>query len=379
MMKNSAVNLDEFEVIIDDKPIKKKSMSEETKKNFNTLMQPCGVLEADFALKNQLTTYSKSQLELITNRIKQCVYNITSNFIEIGFRLWECEHYHYYSELGYDNVCDYAAAELGFKKSSTRNFIRVYDRFCNHKLVKSAAIGHNCSFVSGNYTLLSEYKNFSYSQLTELLSLSDEQITVIEPKPEDTIKQLREKKKELAEAGEKYFEEALTEIFGGKLGFKRQIYEHWIDNQDVGKLAVLIKERYLEAYGKGKTSFYASGCSADWTCEVSLSSVVIYSHSYFPSGKCLRWYDVADRIVKSIEQGTFIQAQIHIDEIAEQIAEEMLVTAPEPVTLAADEERSYKISLYKQDIDLILQSLRAANVPQDDYDRIYDIIGRAEM
>ena len=170
----------------------------------------------------------------------------------------------------------------------------------------------------------------------------------------------------------------MIEIFGGKLGFKRQIYEHYIDNKDIGKLAVLIKERYLKDY-KGKYSFYISGCSADWTCEAALSSVVIYNHSYFPSGKCLRWYDVADRIVKSIEKGTFIQAQIHIDEIAEQIAEEMLVTVPEPVTLAADEERSYKISLYKQDIDLILQSLRAANVSQDDYDRIYEIIGRAEM
>lgn len=381
-MKNNAEKLDDYEVVIDEKPIKmKKSMSDETKKNFNTLMQPCGVLEADFALKSQLSTYSKSQLETITNRIKQCVYNITSNFVEIGFRLWECEHYQYYLELGYDNVCDYAAAELGFKKSSTRNFIRVYDRFCNHEIVKRAAIkyNHGYSKSEGIYCLLHEYKNFSYSQLAELLSLSDEQIKIIEPNPEDTIKQLREKKKELAEAGEKYFEEALIEIFGGKLGFKRQIYENWIDNQDVGKLAVFIKERYLEAYRKGKTSFYVNGCVADWTCDASLSSVVISSRSYFPNGKCLRWYDVADKIVKCIEQGTFIEEQIHIDEIAEELAEEMIVTAPEPLTLVADEERSYKISLYKQDIDLILQSLRAANVPQDDYDRIYEIIGRAEM
>ncbi len=380
-MKNSVVNLDEFEVIIDEKPIKKKSMSEETKKNFNTLMQPCGVLEADFALKSQLSTYSKSQLEKVTNRIKQCVYNITSNFVEIGFRLWECEYYHYYSELGYDSVCDYAAAELGFKKSSTRNFIRVYDRFCNHEIVKRAAIkyNHGYSRSEGIYCLLHEYKNFSYSQLAELLSLSDEQIKVIEPKPEDTIKQLREKKKELEKAGEKYFEQALIEIFGGKIGFKRQIYEHYIDNKDVGKLAVLIKERYLEAYGKGKTAFYISGCTSDWSCDASLSSVAIYSHTYYPSGKCLRWYDVADKIVNLIEQGRFIEEQIHIDEIAEELVEEMLVTAPELETLAADEDRPYKISLYKQDIDLILHSLRAANVPQDDYERIYETIGKAEM
>lgn len=379
-MKNNAINLDDYELLIEEKPIKmNKSMSEETKKNFNTLMQPCGVLEADFALKSQLSTYSKNQLESITNRIKQCVYNITSNFVEIGFRLWECEHYHYYSELGYDNVCDYAAAELGFKKSSTRNFIRVYDRFCSHKLIQSAAKSQNSSFISGNYTLLSEYKNFSYSQLTELLSLSDEQITVIAPKPEDTIKQLREKKKEFEKAGEKYFEKALIEIFGGKIGFKKQIYEHYIDNKDIGKLAVMIKERYLEVFGKGKTAFFISGCVADWSCDAALSNVVIYSNTYFPNGKCMRWYDVAEKIVHLIEQGTFIEEQVHIDELAEEIAEEIIMTVPKLKTLATDEERPYKISLYKNDIDLILQSLRAANIPQDDYDRIYEIIGKAEL
>lgn len=373
-MKNNAINLDDYELLIEEKPIKmNKSMSEETKKNFNTLMQPCGVLEADFALKSQLSTYSKSQLESITNRIKQCVYNITSNFVEIGFRLWECEHYHYYSELGYDNVCDYAAAELGFKKSSTRNFIRVYDRFCNHKLIQSAAKSQNRpTFISGNYTLLSEYKNFSYSQLTELLSLSDEQINVIAPKPEDTIKQLREKKKEFAEAKEKWMHDTLIDVVCGKLGFKRQLYECYCDDKDVGKLASLIGERMREKRKKERAIIVDDG-----SCTIELNSLTLFHCTY--GSENYRFYDVADKFVKFIEQGTFIEEQIHIDEIVEELAEEMIVTAPEPKTLTADEERPYKILLYKNDIDLILQSLRASNIPQDDYDRIYEIIGKAEL
>lgn len=375
MMNSAAVfdNLDGFEVVAEKESVKvKKSMSEETKKNFDTLMKPCGVLEMDSYLNEQFSKHSKIQLETITSRIKQCVYNITSNFVEIGFRLWECEQYHYYSELGFDNVCDYAAAELGFKKSSTRNFIRVYDRFCNHEIVKRAAIGQSSSFILGNYTLLHEYKNFSYSQLAELLSLSDEQIKVIEPKPEDTIKQLREKKKELAEAKEKWMHDTIIDVVCGKLGFKRQLYECYCDDKDVGKLASLIGERMREKRKQERCIIWGSG-----SCTIELNSVTLF-HTIYGSEN-YRFYDVAEKIIKYIEQGTFIEEQVHIDEIAEELAEEMIVTAPEPETIAADEERPYKISLYKNDIDLILQSLRAANIPQDDYDRIYEIIGKAEL
>ena len=376
-MMNSAAfeNIDDFEVLAEKEPVKiKKSMSEETKKNFDTLMKPCGVLEMDSYLNEQFRKHSETQLEKITSRIKQCVYNITSNFVEIGFRLWECEHYHYYSELGYDSVCDYAAAELGFKKSSTRNFIRVYDRFCNHEIVKRASIkyNHGSSRSEGIYCLLHEYKNFSYSQLTELLSLSDEQIKVIEPKPEDTIKQLREKKKELAEAKEKWLHDTIIDVVCGKLGFKRQLYECYSDDKDVGKLASLIGER-MRAKRKEERIVIVD----DGSCTIELNSLTLFHTAY--GSENYRFYDIAEKIVKCIEQGTFIEEQVHIDELAEEFAEEMIVSASEPETLAADEERPYKISLYKQDIELILKSLRAANVPQDDYERIYETIGKAEM
>lgn len=97
MTKNELIE-DTVEIIGVDTPAKKKkSSSKETKKNFETLMQPVGVLEADFALQQKFNEYSGTQLDKCTNRIKQCVYNVTSNFIEIGFRLWECERYQYYN------------------------------------------------------------------------------------------------------------------------------------------------------------------------------------------------------------------------------------------------------------------------------------------
>ena len=229
----------------------KKSSLKETKKNFETLMQPCGVLEADFALQQQFKTYSCKQLETVTNRIMQFVYNVTSNFLEIGFRLYECERYKYYSEAGYDSVYDYALSELGFKKSSTRNFIRVYERFCDHDIVKKALRTEKYGILRGNYIILQQYKNFSYSQLTELLSLSDPQIEAIAPTSKDTVEDIRKKKRGLNEAADQWLHDSIIEAVGGKLGFKKQIYEHYQENKSVGKLATLIAEHMLKIKSGG--------------------------------------------------------------------------------------------------------------------------------
>ena len=372
---------DTVEIIGADKPKPKKkklSEAEKTKKNFETLMQPVGVLEAEFELQQKFQAYVGSQLDTCTNRIKQCIYNVTSNFIEIGFRLWECEHYYYYKELGFDSVCDYALAELDFKKSSTRNFIRVYERFCNHNIVKNAALDTSnsrvpCKFIAGNYTLLSEYKNFTYSQLTELLSLSDSQIEAIAPTPKDTVKKLRDKKQDLYEEAERWLREAILQAVGGKLGFKKQIYEHYEENKSASKLASFLKENIINFNGGGV--IFDGGSH----CKFNGRGITFFHSVYYPQDKVIRWYDVAEKIVGYINEDSFLSEQVHIDEIAEELAEEMTETVPKSDTVRADEQRPYKIELYKDDIDIILKSLRAADIPQDTYERIYETIGKAEI
>lgn len=382
MMKATAEMLeDTVEIIGADKPKPKKkklSEAEKTKKNFETLMQPVGVLEAEFELQQKFQAYVGSQLDTCTNRIKQCIYNVTSNFIEIGFRLWECEHYCYYKELGFDSVCDYALAELDFKKSSTRNFIRVYERFCNHNIVKNAALDTSnsrvpCKFIVGNYTLLSEYKNFTYSQLTELLSLSDSQIEAIAPTPKDTVKKLRDKKQDLYEEAERWLREAILQAVGGKLGFKKQIYEHYEENKSASKLASFLKENIINFNGGGV--IFDGGSH----CKFNGRGITFFHSVYYPQDKVIRWYDVAEKIVGYINEDSFLSEQVHIDEIAEELAEEMTETVPKSDTVRADEQRPYKIELYKDDIDIILKSLRAADIPQDTYERIYETIGKAEI
>lgn len=365
------------EIICADDPEPKKksrSVSEKTKKNFETLMQPVGVLEADFALQQKFKDYAHTQLETCTNRIKQCIYNVTSNFIEIGFRLYECEHYHYYTELGFDSVCDYALSELGFKKSSTRNFIRVYERFCDHDIVKRASLseGDCISFTRGNYCLLQRYKNFTYSQLTELLSLSDGQIKAIDLASEDTVKDIRNKKQELQEAAERWLHDSVIEAVGGQLGFKKQIFEHYEKNMSVGKLAVFIKDHMLK--NKSGGVFFDDGSY----CRFNLSGVTFFHKLYFPGDKVMRWYDISDRIVGYMKEDTFFSEQLQLEDI-EEIAEEITYTASESSAERSDEQRPYTIELYKDDIDIILKSLKAANVPQDIYKRIYETIGKADF
>lgn len=350
-----------------------KLSSKDTKKNFETLMQPCGVLEADFALRQQFKEYSCKQLETVTNLIMQCVYNVTSNFLEIGFRLYECEHYKYYAQAGYDSVCDYALSELGFKKSSTRNFIRVYERFCDHDIVKKALRTEKYGISRGNYIILQKYKDFSYSQLTELLSLSDPQIEAIAPVPKDTVEDIRKKKRGLNEAADQWLHDSIIEAVGGKLGFKKQIYEHYQENKSVGKLATFIKSEMMKIKSGGV--IFEDGSY----CRFNLSRVTFFHKLYYPEDKVMRWYDIAEKVVSYINDDTFLSEQVHIDEISEELADEMVVTAPESYVERSDEQRPYKIELYKDDIDIILKSLRAANVPRDTYERIYETIGKADI
>ncbi len=351
---------------------KSKSASEDTKKNFEALMKPVGVLDCDPAIRKMFEKYSCTQLETVTSRIKQCVYNIASNFIEIGFRLWECERYGYYKEAGFENVCDYAFAELGFKKSSTRNFIRVYERFFKSDYIQD--VSHKFEYgghAVGNLFILNEYKNFSYSQLTELLSLSDEQIKTIAPTPKTTVKQIRDKKQELYEAAEQWLKDSIISAVGGKLGFKRQIYEFYTDNISeknvIGKLATFIKGHMLKIESGGV--IFDDGSY----CRFNLSRIKFFHSLYYPDDKVMRWYDVAEKIVGYIEAGEFLSEQISFDDIDPPAVE------VHQNDLRSDVERPYKIELYKDDIDVILSSLRAANVPQDTYDRIYETIGKADI
>ncbi|MCX7748829.1 MAG: hypothetical protein N2645_18365 [Clostridia bacterium] len=124
----------------------------------------------------------------VTSKIKRTLKDIANNFVYIGFLLWEVREKKCYLQDGYSSIVDYAQQELGFSKQTTYNFISVCEKF-------------SATDKEGRPTmhLSLQYKDFSYSQLSEMLSLSPERRRIITS--DMTVKQIREVKKEVQTSG----------------------------------------------------------------------------------------------------------------------------------------------------------------------------------
>ena len=114
----------------------------------------------------------------VTQKIKNAMEETAKQFVYIGFLLWEVKEYKYYYENGYDSVYAYAEAELGFKRSSTKNFIAICETFCR----RSGQFRETPTMF-----LADNWNQFKYSQLTEMLSMSAEKRK--QATPDMTIKQ----------------------------------------------------------------------------------------------------------------------------------------------------------------------------------------------
>lgn len=123
-------------------------------------------------------------LDGYTQKINKALIDVCNSFIAIGCYLWEVKEYNHYKARGYKDVVEYAEKELGFKKSATYNFINVCMKFSyrNEKGLPS-------------WNLDSRYKDYSFSQLTEILSLSPTQEKLINS--DMTVKEIREVKKKI--------------------------------------------------------------------------------------------------------------------------------------------------------------------------------------
>lgn len=123
----------------------------------------------------------------VTEKIKRAMYDAAKQFVYIGFLLWEVQEFCYYSEKGYSSVYEYAEAELGFKKSSTKNFIAInYEFGCRDD--RPRGIAHQRTM-----SLQPAYSKFSYSQLCEMLSMSEKQRAKVTP--DMTVRQIRDLKR----------------------------------------------------------------------------------------------------------------------------------------------------------------------------------------
>lgn len=109
---------------------------------------------------------------------------VKDDFMYIGFLLWEVNHFKYFESKGYSSVVEYAEKELNFKQAATYNFISLCDKFSAKR-------------ENGYPTMQldEKFKDFNFSQLVEIKSLTLEQVNSISS--DMSIRDIKKKKKEL--------------------------------------------------------------------------------------------------------------------------------------------------------------------------------------
>lgn len=122
-----------------------------------------------------------SAFECDIDTIKGYLTEIANTYLLVAYRIYEMNRNKTY-RLKYKNIVEACQAELGFKKSTTYNMINIVEEFGKPD---------TSGFIT--YSSLFGVEKFSYSQLCEMLSLSDKQRLKVTP--EMTVKEIREIKK----------------------------------------------------------------------------------------------------------------------------------------------------------------------------------------
>lgn len=99
------------------------------------------------------------------------------SFVSIGYYLKQIRDRKLYEETGHKDIWEFAQDQFGISKSSASRFMSINDKFS----------------VDGNSPeLLEEFKDFSSSKLSEMLTLSDKQLK--QANPDMTREQIRDMK-----------------------------------------------------------------------------------------------------------------------------------------------------------------------------------------
>ncbi len=123
--------------------------------------------------------------------------DIRKYYIRLGFHLSEFKTCEYYKDFGYLTLEEFCDVNLGLDKGAVSRCINVYLQFnASHDVKVSAGV----KSIGCAMDLSERWKDYSYTQLCEMLPLSDserEEIT-----PDMTVKQIREYKKSLRKSKE---------------------------------------------------------------------------------------------------------------------------------------------------------------------------------
>lgn len=120
------------------------------------------------------------RLEILTdsvNAVKSLLNDTKYNFVSIGYHLRKIDDDKLYRETGHDNIWEFAKDQFGLSKSSASRFMNINRRF---------------SVDGYSDKLADDYQQFNVSQMSEMLTLTDEQIGQIDAST--TIREIRNMK-----------------------------------------------------------------------------------------------------------------------------------------------------------------------------------------
>lgn len=146
------------------------------------------------AIKSNVSYY----LDEYTNKINEATQQIKSNYIYIGFLLNELANSEKFSHEPY-TIAEYAENEFGFSKSLTYSMMKVSERFCHGMFLSD------------------RFKNYGYSQLVELLSVSNSDLEKFDSGM--SVREIKEKKRELKE---KYASRVSFQTSGKEKGIEKE-------------------------------------------------------------------------------------------------------------------------------------------------------------
>lgn len=121
--------------------------------------------------------------------------NIRRYYIRLGFHLSEFKMCEYYKDFGYLTLEEFCDVNLTMDKGAVSRCINVYRQFNASNDVKCIA---GTKSVGCAMDLSDRWKDYSYTQLCEMLPLSEKEREGV--RPDMTVKQIREYKKNLRDS-----------------------------------------------------------------------------------------------------------------------------------------------------------------------------------
>ena len=134
-------------------------------------------------LSKKKTYYYKIRTyKTVIKDIKEYSQEAVLNFLQIGRLFKRVKEEKLYEIEDYSSVYEFALNKFGYRETSVKNFIAVFDKYADTTDVRNSY-----------FDIKEEYENYSFTSLVELLPVPEKQIKE-KYSPEMTVKEIRQSK-----------------------------------------------------------------------------------------------------------------------------------------------------------------------------------------